>query len=185
MLPDYEIKRTVPTIEKVAPYIEFILLLIIFQAILMLFSTTQSSEEVVRFRLLAHSNAPADQQIKRDIQQVIQPLIEDAVASAQSTREIEENLVDLEETITEIARSLSGGAAITLERKEALFPPKRSGLLIHPQSAYDAYILTIGSGRGDNWWCAIFPKICFPDKEEEEDEKVTFFIWEWIKGVFA
>lgn len=184
MLPDYEIKRTT-TIEKIIPYIEFILVLIILQAILMLFSVTQSSEEVIRFRLLAHSNAPADQQVKEEIQQVIQPLIEDAVATARSTREIEENLVELEETITEIARTLSGGASIMLERKEALFPPKRSGFFIHPEAAYDAYILTIGSGRGDNWWCAIFPKVCFPDKEENEDEKVTFFIWEWIKDIFA
>ena len=78
-----------------------------------------------------------------------------------------------------------GWCPITLERKEALFPPKRSGLVIHPQATYDAYILTIGSGRGDNWWCAIFPKICFPDKREDEEEKVTFFVWEWIKGMFS
>ena len=59
----------------------------------------------------------------------------------------------------------------TLERTEALFPPKRSGLYIHPQAVYDAYILTIGSGRGDNWWCALFPKVCYPDEKDANVEK--------------
>ena len=91
----------------------------------------------------------------------------------------------LENTILEIASSMANGRDVTFERVEALFPPKRSGLFIHPQAMYDAYILTIGSGRGDNWWCALFPKVCFPDKEEKSEEKVTFFIWEWIKGIFS
>jgi len=51
--------------------------------------------------------------------------------------------------------------------------------------------VTIGSGRGDNWWCALFPKVCFPEEQqaevevEVEDEEVTFFVWEWIKGLFS
>ena len=81
----------------------------------------------------------------------------------------------LESEILEIANSMSNGATISLERKEALFPPKRSGLFISPQATYDAYILTIGSGRGDNWWCAMFPKICFPDKERRRRGKSHFF----------
>ena len=60
---------------------------------------------------------------------------------------------------------------MTLERTEALFPPKRSGFIIHPQAEYDAYILTIGSGRGDNWWCSLFPKVCFPEEKESERMK--------------
>ncbi|MHA6258983.1 stage II sporulation protein R [Sporosarcina sp. CAU 1771] len=184
MLTDYEIKRTETTIEKAIPYIEFILILIILQAILMLFSMAPSNDDAVRFRILANSNTAEDQQIKKDIQQVIQPLIEEAVASGRSAEEIEMNLVALEDSIAELSTSLSRGASISFERKDAFFPPKRSGFFIYPQSTVDAYILTIGSGRGDNWWCALFPKVCFPDKDKVEEEKVTFFVWEWIKGLF-
>ncbi|MBE1555716.1 stage II sporulation protein R [Sporosarcina limicola] len=185
MLPDYEIKRTKTRFEKVVPYIELIIMLIIIQSIIMLFTAGPAQEDAIRFRLLAHSDAPVDQQIKMEIQRKIQPLIEKAVNTSQSKKELGDNLAVLESTILDVASSMSNGRTVSLERKEALFPPKRSGLFIHPQATYDAYILTIGSGRGDNWWCAVFPKICYPDDEEEgKEEKVTFFIWEWIKGLF-
>ena len=185
MLPDYEIRRTKTIGQKVLPYIEFIIVLIIIQSFITVFAEAGDDEQSIRFRLLADSNAPADQQVKSDIQKKIQPLIEEAVNKSKTKQELGDNLAALESTILEIANSMSNGATISLERKEALFPPKRSGLFISPQATYDAYILTIGSGRGDNWWCAMFPKICFPDKKEEEEEKVTFFVWEWIKGLFA
>ncbi|MEK5039960.1 stage II sporulation protein R [Sporosarcina sp. FSL K6-3457] len=184
MLTDYEIIRKT-TINKVMPYIEFILVLIVIQSILTLFTAGPTEDDAIRFRMLAHSNAPVDQQVKRAIQQQIEPLINEAVTSSLSKQELVDNLVALESTILETANALADGQTISLERTKALFPAKRSGLVIHPQATYDAYILTIGSGRGDNWWCALFPKICFPDKQEKEEEKVTFFIWEWIKGLFS
>ncbi|WP_203248443.1 stage II sporulation protein R [Sporosarcina beigongshangi] len=184
MLPDYEIIRETTIFEKMIPFIEFIIVLILIQSVLTLFTAGAAEEDTIRFRMLAHSNAPVDQQMKKDIQQQIEPLINKAVASSLSTKELVGNLERLESTIIETAKSLSNGQAISLERKKALFPAKRSGLVIHPQATYDAYILTIGSGRGDNWWCALFPKICFPDKQEKDEEQVTFFIWEWIKGLF-
>ncbi|KXH83971.1 stage II sporulation protein R [Sporosarcina sp. HYO08] len=193
MLPDYEIAKKKSLFEKLTPIIEFIILLIIIQSVITLFTVERADEESIRFRLLAHSNAPVDQQMKEAIQQEIEPIIQQAVAASQSKEELEANLLAIEEQIVRVAQSLAGNKEITLERKEALFPPKRSGLLIYPQSNYDAYILTIGSGRGDNWWCALFPKICFPDEKEMEKEKkaeneeneVTFFVWEWIKKKFA
>lgn len=183
MLPDYEIERTKTRLQKALPIIEFMLMLIIIQSILTFFTTSPVEGETIQFRLLAHSNAAVDQHVKKDIQREIEPLIETAVAMSRSKSELGDNLVQLESRILTIAKAKANGRTVSLERKEALFPPKRFGLFIQPQATYDAYVLTIGSGRGDNWWCALFPKICFPDeKGEDEDEKVTFFIWEWIKS---
>ena len=186
MLPDYEIKQKPSKIERVIPFAELILILIMIQCVLGLFTSAESSEDTIRFRMLAHSNSTADQAIKEEIQLQIEPLIENAVNQSTSKQELGLNLAALEPTILQIATSIAGEKAVTLERKEALFPAKRSGLVIHPQSEYDAYLLTIGSGRGDNWWCALFPKICFVDEpEKQEEEKVTFFLWEWITGLFS
>jgi stage II sporulation protein R len=186
MLPDYEIKQKTTKIERVIPFAEFILILIMIQCILGLFTGSESGEDTIRFRMLAHSNSTADQAIKEEIQLQIQPLVENAVNTSTSKKELGENLAALEPVILQIATSIAGDNTVTLERKEALFPAKRSGLVIHPQSEYDAYLLTIGSGRGDNWWCALFPKICYVDEtEKKEEEKVTFFLWEWITGLFS
>lgn len=184
MLPDYVITRKKTIIEKCIPFIEMILLLIIVQALVTLLTMVPEEEETIRFRVLAHSNAPSDQRIKQNIQQEIAPMIEQAMASSESKTELVDNLKVLEPKIVAAANRLSEGKAVSLVRSDALFPPKRSGYYIHPQARYDAYVLTIGSGRGDNWWCALFPKICYPEKEEE-DEKVVFFLWEWIKNLFS
>ena len=193
MLQDYEIiKQTTKNTDRANRIIaiaEFILVLFLIQSALMLFTGQVEQEESYRFRILAHSNTSADQKLKEEIQQEIEPFIHNAVSQAQSQSEIVDNLEAIEETIIQIAQSLAGGQEVSLERKAALFPPKRSGLVITPQAPYDAYILTIGSGRGDNWWCSLFPRVCFPEQDVEkaddvDNEKVTFFIWEWIKSLF-
>ncbi|GEN81725.1 hypothetical protein SLU01_00370 [Sporosarcina luteola] len=190
MLQDYEIiKTTTKNTDRIMAVAEFILVLFLIQSALMLFTGQVEQEESFRFRILAHSNTPADQKLKEEIQQEIEPFIHNAVSQAQSQSEIVDNLEAIEETIIQIAQSLADGQEVSLERKAALFPPKRSGLVITPQAPYDAYILTIGSGRGDNWWCSLFPRVCFPDQDVEkaddvDNDKVTFFIWEWIKSLF-
>ena len=64
MLTDYEIIRKKTIVQKLVPYIEFIIVLIIIQAFIAVFMAETDEEDAIRFRLLAHSNAPADQQIK-------------------------------------------------------------------------------------------------------------------------
>lgn len=184
MLQDYEIIRTGLKSKKIISFIEFVLILIILQTAITMF-TGAHNEETIQFRLLAHSNTAADQLMKEEIQQEIAPLIKNVVAISTSKDEMVEHLASLEPTIIKIASSIAKGQSIQLERKNALIPPKRSGFSIQPQSVYDTYLLTIGSGRGDNWWCSLFPNVCFPDKEEKTEEKVTFFLWEWIKGIFS
>ncbi len=188
MLQDYELKSVKSKFEKCLPYIELLVAVIIIQALILLFTGAEEEEGTIRFRLLAHSNAQIDQRVKMDIQDEIEPLIKKAMKDSSTKEQLGDNLKAIEPEIISAAKEIAGSKNIKLERKNALIPPKRSGLFIHPQSFYDAYILTIGSGRGDNWWCAVFPDVCFGDKEavevDREEEEVTFFLWEWIKGIF-
>ncbi|MBO1914640.1 stage II sporulation protein R, partial [Microvirga sp. 3-52] len=90
------------------------------QCILALFTGAEAAEDTIRFRMLAHSNSTADQAIKEEIQLQIQPLVEFAVNTSTSKKELGENLAALESTILQIASSIAGDKAVTLERKEAL-----------------------------------------------------------------
>ncbi|MFC5604889.1 stage II sporulation protein R [Sporosarcina koreensis] len=191
MLQDYEITNLTNLkpnkwMDRLMVVIEFILVLFLIQSALMLFTGQAGQEDEIRFRILSHSNAPADQKLKEEIRHAIEPMINQAISRAESKAEIVDNLKAIEATVLATAKSMADGQDVSFERTAALFPPKRSGLVITPQAPYDAYILTIGSGRGDNWWCSLFPRVCFPDKDvdKKEDEKVTFFIWEWIKSLF-
>lgn len=187
MLEDYEIQRPTDKQSKRFAIVEFICILMILQSGMMWFTNSKSSE-AIQFRIIAHSNSVKDQEEKEEVYRAIWPLIQNLLATSQSNEEIVDNFMEIEPVIIERANSIVASQSISFERKNALIPPKRSGIFIQPQAHYDAYVLTIGSGRGDNWWCSLFPNICFPEKEEkeeEEEEKVTFFVWEWIKGIFA
>src|SRR4051794_5329587 len=97
MLQDYEIitsstRRT----NGLMTVVEFILVLFLIQSALMLFSGQAEQEEEIRFRILSHSNAPSDQQLKEEIRLVIEPIINQAISQAESKSEIVENLEALE-----------------------------------------------------------------------------------------
>lgn len=193
MLPDYPqfAQQSIVTIEpdhkwrkRLIALVEFILILVMLQSILTLFQE-HTSDEPIRYRILAHSDAPADQAIKVRIQEEIEPMIAGAIARTTTEAELLKELENLEVEMLAAANSLSQDRVVTLERKNALFPAKRVGFEIFPQDVYEAYVLTIGSGRGANWWCSIFPKVCYAEEEaSESDEEVKFFVWEWITSWF-
>ncbi len=193
MLPDYpQFAHQPETItetqnnwkKRAIALVEFILILVMLQAVLTLFQE-HTSEEPIRYRILAHSDSTADQAVKARIQQGIEPIIAGAIARSTTEEELLHELARLESEMIAVAQRHSPERSITLERKYAMFPAKRSDFGIHPQDVYDAYILTIGSGRGENWWCSIFPKVCYTEEEAaESEEEVTFFVWEWITSWF-
>ncbi|WP_153730357.1 stage II sporulation protein R [Sporosarcina obsidiansis] len=189
MLQDYPIAQQPTKTSKLVAFIEFVLVLLAIQGVLLLFSQEAPASEATQFRILANSNANVDQQVKREIQEKVAPLLERAINESTSQQQLDDKLQLLEPTIIQLAREQAKGKPVTFERRSALIPPKRVGFAIQKQDVYDAYILKIGKGQGDNWWCALFPNVCFPEEEasvvETEEEPVKFFIWEWIKSWFA
>lgn len=189
MLVDYDIERE-PKKESIIPFIQFLLMIVFIQCLVyvlpnwMTSSAVEVDEETLRFRVIANSNSDHDQELKQEILLSIQPLLNEAIHS----ENIQSSLVEIEEEIARKASSIAGaeGETISFGRKQALFPPKLLGAALYPQNYYDAYVLTIGSGRGDNFWCALFPNVCYPEqKQEEETEKPKFFVWEWLQNIFS
>lgn len=192
MLREYPQFTKIHKIHRVNIVIEFILILLIIQlALLVLYGDRETkTEEMIQFRIVAHSNSPEDQQVKQQILDAVEPLIQQATVNTTSKQQVVDNLIAIEQQIFDIAQSKVASLPIQLERQNALLPVKHFNNFIQPQGHYDAYVLTIGSGRGENWWCALFPKVCYDEADEEtdeevEEEKVTFFIWEWIKKMFS
>ena len=67
---------------------------------------------------------------------------------------------------------------VKLSVSRTFFPTKSYGDLTFPQGMYDAVEIRLGAGRGRNWWCVLYPELCFPDLThavvpEESKEKLT------------
>ncbi|MDM5351512.1 stage II sporulation protein R [Lysinibacillus sphaericus] len=151
-------------------------------------ATNQEQEKDFRIRVIANSNTAQDQHEKEQLVEELKPyfmqVVSAGVAGNEQIQTLKQQIeTELSKNYPQIDTQVVVG--------DNLFPPKRQGAVFYPQNVYHSIVVKIGDARGDNWWCSIFPSICEPEKEEvkaeepEEEEQVTFFIWEWIKGLFA
>ncbi len=151
-------------------------------------ATNLEQENDFRIRVIANSNTAQDQYEKEQLVEELKPyfmqVVTAGVAGNEQIQTLKQQIeTELSENYPQIDTQVVVG--------DNLFPPKRQGAVLYPQNVYHSIVVKIGDARGDNWWCSIFPSICEPEKEEvkaeepEEEEQVTFFIWEWVKGLFA
>ncbi len=147
-------------------------------------TTNSEQENDFRIRVIANSNTASDQLAKEQLVKELKPYFKQVAA----TNAVDsEQFVTLKQQIEEELKENYPQVRTQVVLGDNLFPPKRQDAIFYPQNVYHSIVVKIGDGRGDNWWCSIFPSICEPEKEdvvEEEQEETTFFIWEWIKGLF-
>ncbi|GLC87937.1 stage II sporulation protein R [Lysinibacillus piscis] len=139
----------------------------------------QVQEQDFRVRVIANSNTAHDQYEKQQLVQELQPYFQ------QVTKDVDkEQLLVIRQQMEQHIKENYPQTAISVILGANLFPPKRHQAILYPQNMYQSIVIQIGDARGDNWWCSVFPNVCEPDKEEEEESEVNFFVWEWLKGVF-
>ncbi|MBJ6361871.1 stage II sporulation protein R [Paenibacillus sp. GCM10012307] len=170
-------------------------------------------EEAIRLRVLANSDSPQDQAIKRHVRDAI---VEQMAGWAQGPQTIEQarlmiesRLPELEQTVGEVLETRGFTYGYKVELGVVPFPTKMYGKTVYPAGDYEALRITLGSGEGQNWWCVLFPPLCFvdgvsgeatvsaaamesPDNSatggtadafEAPAPEVKFFIWELIQSV--
>lgn len=160
-------------------------------------------DESIRLRILANSNQEKDQQIKYDIRDRVNAEITtwmDQMSDIDDARSlIQQRLDRIEEIAKEVLQEhqLSYDIDITYDER-VVFPRKMYGSYIYPEGEYEAILMTLGAGLGDNWWCVLFPPLCFLDfssgtsvaeseespSKEEEDVTIKFFLFEWFEQWF-
>ncbi len=176
MLPDYEIKRATSIGQKIDAVILFVWTLLVIQMVLFLLFQGTDEAEGTRVRLIANSNTAYDQQMKMEVKEQIAPILLNYYENADKTMQ------ELEAAVSTLSNKYN--EQITVSRGDALFPPKEWNGTILPQANVDSIVISIGKARGDNWWCALFPKVCYKE-EEKKEEKPKFFVWEWLKKKFS
>ncbi|MFJ7952363.1 stage II sporulation protein R [Lysinibacillus sp. NPDC096418] len=191
MLNEYEIVRF-PKTNIFLAFVKLVLLALVLHLCILyipelvgLAKETSNSEQEsdFRIRVIANSNTAADQLEKEQLVDDLKPYFLQ-VANVQAVDN--EQLKLLEQKIDAKIKENYPQLYTQVTIGDNLFPPKRQNANFYPQNVYRSIVVKIGDGRGDNWWCSIFPSVCEPEKEKEEEkeEPVTFFIWEWIKGFF-
>ena len=133
-------------------------------------------ENLIRFHVMANSDSPEDQELKLKVRdKVIDAMSGDLEISknADETRDILINNLDKIKAVAEEEIYKNGqNYGVRVYLGEYKFPTKRYGSVVFPAGRYEALRVEIGDAGGQNWWCVMFPPLCFVDvKHGLTDEK--------------
>ncbi|MGN0771126.1 MAG: stage II sporulation protein R [Christensenellales bacterium] len=125
---------------------------------------TQSAD-YLRIHIRADSNDECDQQIKYKVKDAVveylTPLLSGVGDKQQAMTIVENNLENIR-LVADRSLQVQGAAySSTVKLTQEEFPVRTYGELTLDSGVYDALIIELGSGEGDNWWCVVFPPLCF------------------------
>ncbi|WP_131923571.1 stage II sporulation protein R [Hazenella coriacea] len=131
---------------------------------------TESEEipdQAIRLRILAHSDDVKDQYLKRKVRDEMIKEIETWAhrpANIQEARKlIKQHLPTFQQIAEETIKQQGFSYPVQVDFGSVPFPTKLYGDQVYPAGNYEALRITIGDGKGDNWWCVLFPPLCFVD----------------------
>lgn len=127
-------------------------------------------QESIRLRILANSDGTQDQLVKRQIRDTLVEQmnkwvsgLEDPQSLEQARSLIRRHLPEIEELVGRELRQRGMDYSYNVELGVVPFPTKMYGGAVYPAGNYEAVRITLGAGKGQNWWCVLFPPLCFID----------------------
>lgn len=174
--------------------------------------------EAIRLRILANSDLPKDQRIKQKVRDAVNgeitKWVEDLTSLEEAKQLLQGKLPEIQTIAENVLKKEHVDQSIQVEFSKVSFPTKLYGEFLYPAGEYEAVLITIGKGKGANWWCVLFPPLCFLDfsngvavsensdeekeinksqhdekkpvftKEDEEEGEIKFFVVEIFKKIF-
>lgn len=140
------------------------------------------AKEVLRFHILANSDSKEDQALKMEVKKGILEELEVLLKGSNTLKETKEILGNeevqkqIKEKSEKIIREKGYYYSAHVELAKDYFPIKTYGDITLPPGEYEALRIQIGKAEGKNWWCVLYPNLCFVDAthavvpEEQKEE---------------
>ena len=128
---------------------------------------SSGQEDLIRLHVLANSDSPTDQQLKLKVRDALIIYLEPYLEPVNTKPVAKQIILEHKENLIEVAKQvvLMNGADYPVELEVGIydFPIKSYGNLVLPAGKYEAVRILIGKAEGKNWWCVLFPPLCFID----------------------
>ena len=129
--------------------------------------TTDIADSVFRLHVIANSNSDEDQNLKYIVRDKVIEYMSSISQNASSKEEVikiaKANLDKIQAIASQTIRENGYTYSVNVEVGNFSFPSKRYGDITLPPGYYDALRIKIGEAEGQNWWCVMFPPLCFVD----------------------
>lgn len=136
--------------------------------------------EIFRLHVIANSDTQKDQELKLEVKNQVVDFLEETVGETHSAEETKEavltHLAQIEEEARDTVEEKGYDYPVQAMVEKTYFPEKTYGDCTFPAGEYEALIIRIGDAKGKNWWCVLYPSLCFLDDtyavvtEEKKEE---------------
>lgn len=150
--------------------ITFFILIIIIATVIFVtgaasYSEGETTTEYLRLHVRANSNSAEDQNVKYKVKDAVVDYITPYAAACQSKTEAMQKLGsvlgEIEEVCNGVLEQNGFGYTTTASIRQEEFPTRVYEGVTLESGVYDALIIELGAGTGDNWWCVLYPPLCF------------------------
>ena len=174
-----------------------LLLVLLFSGVLMGFANpyignqndrvSDIAHEIIRFHVIANSDSEKDQELKLKVKdglvKEMAPYLSNASSITDARDILYTNLNIVEELAQDIINQNGYDYPVKVNLGPKHFPLKVYGDYTFPSGVYEALSISIGQGKGKNWWCVMFPPLCFVDEtycivNEEAEEQLKYLLTE-------
>lgn len=125
------------------------------------------SNTFLRLHIIANSDSAKDQELKLKVRDEIIKYMNSLIKENNSKKEIveicEENFSKFEQIAQKVISENGYNYDVKISIENTIFPTKEYGNISLPAGYYDALKIEIGDAIGQNWWCSLFPPLCFVD----------------------
>jgi stage II sporulation protein R len=140
------------------------------------------AEQIIRLHVIANSDSEEDQEVKMKVKETVLTYLrgemQDAATIEQARQAIRNHLPDIEEIAEEKLQNMGYFYDVTASLEDCYFPVKEYGDMTFPAGEYEALRVKLGESKGRNWWCVMYPSLCFVDSTyqvvpDESKEKLA------------
>ncbi|MDO5401824.1 MAG: stage II sporulation protein R [Eubacteriales bacterium] len=128
---------------------------------------TGIANEIIRFHVRANSDLDSDQQLKLLVKDAVvaylQPILSASESIDQSRKLLEAHTEDIRKVAADTLLEAGSDEEVFVYFEQSYFPMKTYGDVTFPPGTYEAFRIDIGDHAGKNWWCVLYPPLCFVD----------------------
>lgn len=165
----------------------FLMLLIVFGAVAM--PEKKENNDYLRLHIRANSNAEVDQNVKYKIKdkvvEMLTPFLCNVSSKENAINVVNEKKVEIINGCENLLKRNGFKYSVNVKINNEYFPARTYCNTTLESGYYDAVIVELGEAKGDNWWCVMYPPLCFVNKNEEVKQiKYKSKVVEWFKSIF-
>ena len=157
--------------------IAVVLIVLAFLAIVFC-APAQTNDQFVRIHIRADSNAQSDQDVKYVVKNAVvdflAPHLANATTKQKAMQIVESQLNNIQQLCNETLKANGFAYTSTVKLCQESFPDRTYNGVTLPQGVYDALIIELGSSQGNNWWCVVYPPLCFVSGQSNGTNTIVF-----------